>query len=255
MKKVIEVIEPILQYLILNFILIILITLFFNFDNNYTTEFISTSEYQILLSEFLFNSKVFLGLILLYFVNIKYINKYFKDNKEKSIDKKINYLLLGSSISIIYNIVFYLLNHFELINIIVNTYSNLFIPIVAIGIIGPVCEEFIFRGIAYNKLKKYFKVEEAIIIISLIFMLVHFNVYQIINTLVISLVITYFYEIKKSILAAILIHVGFNITSILLRYIFALSFSYIHVILFTLSIVYLIYFIKYSKIPFKINKK
>ena len=81
------------------------------------------------------------------------------------------------------------------------------------ALIGPVLEEFIFRGIIYNKLKKVFASKQAIILTSLLFGLYHFNIIQGIYAFVFSILLTKIYEKYNNLLLPIIIHCLINLTS------------------------------------------
>lgn len=84
-----------------------------------------------------------------------------------------------------------------------NSQKILFV-VVAI-FLGPITEELIFRGMVYNFLKNFMRVEVSIIITSLIFALFHsLETFPVI--LMLSILMNYFYEIRSNLLVPITLH-------------------------------------------------
>lgn len=101
------------------------------------------------------------------------------------------------------------------------TPSLFILAIIAIAILAPILEEFLFRGILQTYLKKYMRKYSAIVLSSLIFSFFHFSSAQgisnivIIGTLlVLSLFLGICYEKRKSIITPIIFHSCFNILTI-----------------------------------------
>jgi len=190
-----------------------------NLSNNEFLNYIKTEEYIEKLNNYI-NSKtliiIFLSMIIFLPIFYKIYNKYKKENnlKFKNIFIPITF---GISISLIYNITLYNLNN-------VLTFTNIFelsklpiiVQLISSGICGPILEEFIFRGIVYNKLKTFNKPMTAIILTSLIFGLIHNNVINGIYAFGVSFILIYLYEKYKTIKAPIIMHISLNSTIILL---------------------------------------
>lgn len=80
--------------------------------------------------------------------------------------------------------------------------------------LGPITEELIFRGMVYNFLKNFMRVEASIIITSLIFALFHsFETFPAI--LMLSILMNYFYEIRSNLLVPITLHSLNNLVALL----------------------------------------
>ena len=85
-----------------------------------------------------------------------------------------------------------------------------------------ILEEFLFRGVLQNFLKKYFKRDVSIIITSLVFAFFHYSPSQklsnisIIGSLfVLACFLSFLYERQKSLFAPIFLHATFNAISII----------------------------------------
>ena len=96
--------------------------------------------------------------------------------------------------------------------------NNLWIQLVSAGILAPVAEELIHRGIIYERLKKYISITGAMVISTAFFAAMHGNFIQIVYTFIIGLVFAYVYERFKCLWAPVILHCGANISAILVTY-------------------------------------
>lgn len=98
-------------------------------------------------------------------------------------------------------------------------YSGSFIiQIIFIGIVVPVAEELIFRGLIYNRAKLYMRSTlTAMILSAFIFAVYHGNMVQGIYAFVIGFLMAYAYEKFSSILAPILFHICCNLPAVILQ--------------------------------------
>lgn len=86
----------------------------------------------------------------------------------------------------------------------------LWLLILAGGILAPIAEELIFRGLVYLRLRDYLGVKNAIVISSLLFGIYHGNVVQGIYAFSMGMLFAYGMEKFKSLWAAILLHMAGN---------------------------------------------
>lgn len=94
--------------------------------------------------------------------------------------------------------------------------SNYIITLLAFGIIGPIGEEYIFRGLIYNKLKQSFTIKLTIIIQAILFVIVHLDISQILVAFVTGIILGYIVFWTNNIIGVMLFHVIFNTMTILL---------------------------------------
>lgn len=80
------------------------------------------------------------------------------------------------------------------------------------GIVSPLAEELVFRGIIYNRMKKYFSVLQAILFSALLFGIYHGNLVQGIYGFIIGILIACTYEKLGGFLYPILFHAAANVT-------------------------------------------
>ena len=189
-------------------------------------EIINKHEYKTALSNYLNNRALLMIVVAFIIFGIIFINIIRKMKLEKNktnIDKYslLNIIILGIFIAVFFNIFIYTLN--GIIHI-TDSYKisrlPLIVTIISSGILGPVLEELLFRGIVYNKLLEFNNHKKSCIITSVIFSLMHFpNLITMIYTFVLSFIMIYLYDKHKSLVAPIIFHIGINTTMNVLIYI------------------------------------
>lgn len=85
-------------------------------------------------------------------------------------------------------------------------------------LIGPVAEEFIFRGLLYPFLKQHSRPWLAWFGVSLLFALIHWDAATFVALFVLALALTWLYERTDSLLAPITAHAFFNAVNLVLLY-------------------------------------
>ena len=89
------------------------------------------------------------------------------------------------------------------------------LQLIGIGLIIPVCEELLFRGLLYMRMRQFLNVNYAIVLSALIFAFVHGNIIQGVYAFVIGMIAAWFYEKYGSLKAPLLIHIAANLTALL----------------------------------------
>ncbi|MGN1311437.1 MAG: CPBP family intramembrane glutamic endopeptidase [Bacilli bacterium] len=202
-------------------------------------------QYSILIFTLLIfgkNNSIILGTIFLMLFEIIYI---IKDRKTINFSFNVNnvyfpYILLGTSISIIYNMILYKLNLYTPLD---NNISILLI-ILASGVVGPIFEELIFRINFISRLEMFIYNKKIIILLSsLVFALCHANIINIVIAFIVGIINSYIYIRYRSTTKIFLVHIFVNITS-------SFIFKY-NIYIFLLSIILLgisiLIFIKHGK--------
>lgn len=214
-----------------------------NLSNSEFLEYIKTDEYITKLNNYINNKAIFMIIItMIIFIPLFYMfyKKYKNENNFKLKDTFIP-IVFGMTISLIYNISLYNLNQYiHFTNIFELNSLPLIVQIVSSGICGPIIEELIFRGIIYNKLKTSNKPMTSIILTSVIFSIVHFNIIECIYTFGISFILIYLYEKYKTLKAPIIMHMALNITIILILPLIAKGFIIFNTYLLIVSIIVLL---------------
>lgn len=212
-------------------------------SNTEFLEHIKTLEYQDKLNNYI-NSNALIITIITVIIFIPILVKIYKKYKMKNDFKFKNIfipILFGISISLIYNItifnvnnVFYFTNKFELSTIPILT------QLISSGICGPILEEYLFRGIVYNRLKKVTKIMTSIILCSLIFGFMHTNLIDAIYGFGVSFILIYLYEKYKTLKAPILMHISLNSTIILMSELITKNYIIFNSYLLIVSIIILL---------------
>ena len=94
--------------------------------------------------------------------------------------------------------------------------SRFLMQLVGIGIIVPIMEEVLFRGLVYNRLTGYTKNVWALLGGAAIFALYHGNVIQILFAFPMGIVLILLYRKKQNLAAPVIFHMAVNISSILM---------------------------------------
>ncbi|MDE5950076.1 MAG: HAD hydrolase-like protein, partial [Acetatifactor sp.] len=105
--------------------------------------------------------------------------------------------------------------------------ASLAVGLICYGIVTPLAEELIFRGIVYNELKRNYRLPLAMVVSALLFGLYHMNVVQGGYGFIMGLLMVYLYEYFGSFLWPVLVHMLANSLAYVLGYT-SLADSFIH---------------------------
>lgn len=92
--------------------------------------------------------------------------------------------------------------------------GGVLLELLTVGILGPVCEELIFRGLMFQRLCGYVKPVIAVVVSALMFGVYHGNIVQGVYAFVLGTVMALCYLRFQTLWAPIVIHVVANITSV-----------------------------------------
>lgn len=218
------------------FLLIIIFTFFFNLKyintlqeqfpnlsaneiNIKFQEILITNKYVQELNGYLVENNIFILIILTLLLLPILVKKYKKQKLEEKIETSnksiIKIILIALFMAISLNLLFFLANNiFEFTNRYDSTVTHIS-TIITTGLLAPILEEFIFRGLIYNQLKKFNNKKTSIVLATLIFAFFHFELSQIIYTFIIGLYLTIVYEKTKSIKMSIMAHIIINVSTLL----------------------------------------
>ncbi len=96
------------------------------------------------------------------------------------------------------------------------TSGNFILSLLAVGVIGPVFEEILFRGLIFGELRKITKVRAALVIQALLFGIFHLNAIQSSYAFLIGLLLGFVYYRSNSIIAPMIVHIIINTSSVIL---------------------------------------
>lgn len=88
------------------------------------------------------------------------------------------------------------------------------IQILCLGILIPICEELVFRGLVFRRLREETAFLQAGLYSSAIFGVLHMNIVQMLYGFVVGMMLAYLYEKYGSLKAPVLAHVVMNVVSI-----------------------------------------
>ena len=94
--------------------------------------------------------------------------------------------------------------------------NNIILELVSIALFAPVLEEIIYRSIIQKHLIKIMKLPVALVLQALIFALVHFSFVQGTYAFILGIIVGLVYIWSGSIWSAIIVHVAFNATSVVM---------------------------------------
>lgn len=93
--------------------------------------------------------------------------------------------------------------------------SPFLVQMLGLGILVPVAEELVYRGLLFKRMRQNMPFKTAMIFSALIFGVIHGNLVQFIYAGVLGLALAYLYEKTNSLKAPVILHVAMNITSVL----------------------------------------
>lgn len=212
MKKIFNIISYPVLLIAIEFLLIFIFTLVFN---STTALEVNTLEYNLELSKFLNNYKIIITL-LSFLILIPLLIKKIKKPTEK-LNNITLLILIGITFSLVYNLLIFSLNKmFNFTSMFDASEINIVINLISVGIIGPILEELVFRGIVYERLSINNSKKKAVILTGLLFGIFHGNIIQFIYAFIFNFILVNVYDKEKNILAPIIIHVSANSGLILL---------------------------------------
>jgi len=88
--------------------------------------------------------------------------------------------------------------------------------LIVVAFIGPIAEEVFFRGFLYSAFKKNWGILPALLLSSILFSVVHLQIFSFIPLLVIGWLLAYLFERTRSLLPAIFLHAIYNLILILI---------------------------------------
>ncbi|MCM1327396.1 MAG: CPBP family intramembrane metalloprotease [Lachnoclostridium sp.] len=104
-------------------------------------------------------------------------------------------------------------------SVVEDQYSAYFlVGIICYGVISPIAEELLFRGIFYNYMKRFWNVKTAILLSAAVFGVYHMNFIQGVYAFFMGCLIAYSYDYFGSFVAPVCIHIAANILAYSMSY-------------------------------------
>ena len=95
--------------------------------------------------------------------------------------------------------------------------SEFLVQLVGLGILAPITEEILFRGLVYRRLKQILPRWGAVLLGAGIFAVYHGNMIQILFAFPMALLLIWSYERWGSLTAPVILHMAVNISTILIN--------------------------------------
>lgn len=184
----------------------------------------------------------FMSFVILLIIFLWQYKKNYDDHY--IIHKNYIYLILfGIGYSVVINILF--LNISITFSIGTSQFSGLEVTqfistLLCSGLMGPILEEYLFRGIIYNKLKLFNNEHISILLTALIFSLLHGNLFNIINAFMLNYLLIFIYHKYRTLLAPIILHIAVNTTVVFIINIIISQTIYFNYFLFIIGIILII---------------
>lgn len=96
--------------------------------------------------------------------------------------------------------------------------AALLVGLICYGVITPIAEEVLFRGVVYNYLRRFWNVKLGILISALVFGAYHMNVVQGVYAFLMGCLLAYAYEYFGSFKIPVLMHIAANVLVYILTY-------------------------------------
>lgn len=216
MKKILNILFWPLLFVVGQFFLSVGMTIIFllqnasKHENNWVGSEAYTNELAQFLSQYGFVILILMVLIFLPLFYKKYHQEVIENKTNISILNMVFIIILGFSFSLLYNSILGLFSiHFSLFN---NFFEGEKTVLGFFGtvLIGPILEEYLFRGIVYHRLQKYYPVMKSLLLTGLIFAIFHQSIIQMIYAFIFNFMLIYVYEKFHTIKAPIMLHICGN---------------------------------------------
>ena len=129
--------------------------------------------------------------------------------------------------------------------------APLFLTIISGAILAPITEELMLRGLTLNKLLSKKSALVSILITSILFGILHFNIIQGLFAIIAGICLAYIYLKTKSLSVCIICHIVNNLIATIELYFTDKTNIIISIILFVIAIVPTYYFINKKEIDFE----
>lgn len=96
--------------------------------------------------------------------------------------------------------------------------QNIVLLILSVVVLGPLCEEIVFRGLIYRRIRVYAGSHVGALVSSLLFGLYHGNMIQFIYAFFLGLLVCAIYEKSRNLKVCVAAHAALNLWTIVLAY-------------------------------------
>lgn len=176
--------------------------------------FIKTKEYTDGLNQYMDEHLIYIILITLIVFLPFFIYKYkkYKIKTEFNLKSSIYLIIPSVCLSIFLNLIIINFNKLFGVTNFLSDNKYLIMVLLSSGIIGPILEEYLFRGIVYNELKTFNSEKVAMWLSILIFALFHNSISQMGYAFIMGYVLTKIYIRTHNLVYTSLFHIISNVT-------------------------------------------
>ena len=172
------------------------------------------SQYHSLdnFSDFINENSYIIGILnIVIFLPIFY-HKYqcYQNNYTEKLKHPIFIILIAILISSFLNEIILIIKVF--LNVEMTANLNIYLLINTI-LIGPILEEYLFRGIVFNQLLEFNSEKKSIYLTTLLFAIMHGNIFSILYAFIVGIFLNGFYLKERTMKANILFHIVINFIS------------------------------------------
>ena len=96
------------------------------------------------------------------------------------------------------------------------TPQEMFLMVCLIVIVAPICEELVYRGFLFRYLNRRLPKAFSIAIASVIFALMHFNLYSFMPLFILSIALCIVYRVSGNLISSITVHALFNLVNVVM---------------------------------------
>lgn len=149
------------------------------------------------------------------------VTLYIKKPDRKEAEFWLVCLLFGASVGLFLSALFSLLPDWLLASYSERSAGifngrDLILVALTVGFLAPLTEEIVFRGYMLNRLMTFFSVRHSVILCAAFFAVCHVNVFWMLYALAMGFFLCWISLKKDNILYSVLVHVGFNLPSVVI---------------------------------------
>ncbi|MDO4323426.1 MAG: CPBP family intramembrane metalloprotease [Lachnospiraceae bacterium] len=96
--------------------------------------------------------------------------------------------------------------------------GEMLLQVIGLGILVPVAEELVFRGLIYKRMKRFFSVRISVLLSAALFAVYHGNPIQMIFAFPMAIALAAVFEHGKLFIFPVLFHMGANLTAVFLNF-------------------------------------
>lgn len=220
MKKLFSIIGLPLLFAVSQFFMTMIATMIFLMTSHHSDleAWVGTEDYVHALAHFFSQYSIVIVIILFLIFFPVFYHKYHqevkKTKKSISLFHGFLFIILGFSFGLLYNAILGSIHLIVSPENVLEGNTNLWATVISTVFLGPILEEYLFRGIVYHRLQKYYPIMKSLLLTGLIFAFSHTDIWGMIYAFLFHFILTFAYE-KYDLKSSILVHMSANLASII----------------------------------------